>query len=975
VAVRRYNPKDIEPKWQKYWEEQKLYQVDESADKPKYYALEFFPYPSGVTMHVGHVRNYVISDTNARYKRMQNFNVLHPMGWDAFGLPAENYAIKHNVPPRKSTDDNIAVFKRQLSQVGLSYDWSREIDSSSPEYYRWTQWLFLKFHEKGLAYKAEAPVNWCPQDKTVLANEQVIKADGKNVCERCGSEVEKRQLSQWMLKITEYADRLLSDLDDLDWPESIKTMQRNWIGKSRGAEIWFGVVPKTDEPADVKAQIIVFTTRPDTLFGATFMVMAPEHPLVPKLTTAEQKAEVERYVKQSQAKSDVERQQTDREKTGVFTGAYAINPVNDQKIPIWIADYVLMGYGTGAIMAVPAHDERDYEFAKKFDLPVIQTFMPIENDSKNPPKNGYDEIERETVIVHLRDKSTGKYALLDWHGSLEGITTAIMGGIDKGQTAQQAALAEINEEAGISNARIVKELRWITGARYCASHKQQNRKAITTVLLAEVGNLDLQGQITKAETDLHTLVWVNENDVMDRLVPDHQKFVWGQLHNETALTGEGQMMNSRQYNGMSTSEARDKIVTDLVAQGVATEKVNYRMRDWLISRQRYWGAPIPILYCQKCGTVPVPEDQLPVELPPLESYEPSDDGRSPLARVPEFVHARCPQCDGSAERETDTMDTFVDSSWYFLRFTDPHNTDLPFDKDKADYWMPVDSYVGGAEHAVAHLLFARFWMKFLYDQGMVKSPEPFKRLRNQGMIGGADGRKMGKRYGNVVTPDDLIEQGYGADALRLFELFIAPFDQGTPWSTTGVPGTYRFLQRVWVLVQELLENETDKSGGSEALLAVTHRTIKKVSQDMEDFSLNTAVAAMMEMVNELYKLKAEHGFTDRGAWQTALTALTQLLAPFAPHISEELWQQLGHEGSVHLSSWPVHDEKYLVEDKITIVVQVNGKVRANLQLPADATEETIVNAAKADPNAANYLRNKEIRKTIYVPHKLINFVI
>lgn len=825
--MKRYNPKDIEPKWQKQWEADGIYRASEDSAKPKKYILEYFPYPSGAAMHVGHVRNYTIGDAVSRFNRMQGYNVLHPMGWDAFGLPAENYAIKSGVSPRKAVDENTAKFKRQLMQMGFSYDWSREIDSTDPKYYKWTQWFFLLMFKRGLAYQQESLQWWCPVDKTVLANEQVEA--GK--CWRCGSEVEKKSLKQWFFKITDYADRLIEGLEDLDWSEGIKAMQRNWLARSRGAEVKFKVEGE-------KSKVIeVFTTRPDTLFGATFMVLAPEHPLVSKLTVESEKSKVESYVKAAEAKSDIERQETDREKTGVFTGSYAINPVNDKKIPIWIADYVLAGYGTGAIMAVPAHDERDWEFAQKFDLAIVEVI--------EKPK-GFD----------------GCYS------------------------------------------------------------------------------------------------------------------------------GEGIMVNSGGYNGNLSQEAREKIVQDLVKQTVAEEKVNYKIRDWLISRQRYWGAPIPIIHCPKHGAVPVPEDQLPVVLPELKSFEPSGDGRSPLANVPEFVNTTCPKCGGPAERETDTMDGFACSSWYFLRFADAHNNKEAFAKSKAEFWLPVDDYIGGAEHAVMHLLYARFWTKVMYDEGLVSFEEPFKTLRNQGMILAPDGQKMSKSKGNTIEPDSIIDQGYGADSIRIMELFIGPWNQSANWSVEGMGGSFRFLQRVWTIVQEHLDEVQSppvrqaqglrkskvQSPKNTELQRAVHRTVKRVTEDLHELGFNTAIAAQMELVNELYKTKTK---TPLGSaeWQVVLATVTQLLAPFAPHIAEELWQQLGQKNSVHTSQWPEWDNALLSSDTVNIVVQVNGKLRANVAVSTNADEAAVIAAAQSDTKVASYLADQQIKKTIYVPGKLINFVI
>ncbi len=814
--MKRYNPKEIEPKWQKKWETDGIYKADQDSSKPKRYVLEYFPYPSGAAMHVGHVRNYTIGDAVARFSRMRGNNVLHPMGWDAFGLPAENYAIKNNISPQQAILENTTKFKQQLTQMGFSYDWSREINSSDPSYYKWTQWFFILLFERGLAYQKDSLQWWCDTDQTVLANEQVEA--GK--CWRCGNEVIKKPLKQWFFKITDYADRLIDDLEDLDWTESIKSMQRNWIGKSKGAEIDFVI-------DGYKEKLRVFTTRPDTLFGATFMVMAPEHPLVKKITSEDQNKSVEKYIKQAQAKSDIERQETDREKTGVFTGSYAINPVNNEKIPIWIADYVLFGYGTGAIMAVPAHDERDCEFAKKYDIEVIEVV------SKPKGFNG-------------------------------------------------------------------------------------------------------------------------------------------------CFGGEGVLVNSGKYNGTSSSDARESIVADLAKQKLGEEKVNYKIRDWLISRQRYWGAPIPIIHCEKCGVVPVPKDQLPVVLPEVKSYQPTGEGNSVLASVPDWVNVECPKCAGPAKRETDTMDGFACSSWYFLRFADPNNDKEAFDSGKAKYWLPVDDYIGGAEHAVMHLLYARMWTKVMYDAGLIEFNEPFKALRNQGMILAPDGRKMSKSWGNVIAPDELIDKGYGADSIRVMELFIGPWNQEANWSIEGMGGCFRFLQRVWTLTQEFIESEPaeqNKNNNSDEILTATHKAIKKVSSDLHDMGFNTAIAALMEFTNELYKIKAKDGFIETKSWKFSLTTMVQLLAPFAPHIAEELWSELGAKDSVHLSGWPVHEESYLLSNTVNVVIQINGKVRGNIELPKGSNEEAVTKEANKNEKVAKYISDNSVKKSIYIQDKLLNLVI
>lgn len=960
--MRRYNPTEIEPKWQKKWQEDKTFHVEIDKTKPKKYIIDMFPYPSGAAMHVGHVRNFTISDVLSQYHRQKGYNVMHTMGWDTFGLPAENYAIKTGTPPAETTKVNIANFKNQLNMLGMSYDWSREVNTSDPEYYRWTQWVFTKLFERGLAYQAERAQWWCETDQTVLANEQVEAGN----CWRCGNPVVKKNLKQWFFKITDYADPLLEGIDDLDWPNKIKTMQRNWIGKSKGAEVKFAV-DGTDEV------ITVFTTRPDTLFGATFMVLAPEHELVASITSDEQRAAVNDYVKAASKKSEIERQEN-KQKTGVATGAYAINPVNGEKIPVWIADYVLTGYGTGAIMAVPGHDERDNEFAKKFDLPITQVVMPGEDDSFNPPKPGLETVERDTVIVHLRDKSTGKFALLNWHESLEGITTAIMGGIESGQTPEEAALMEIKEEASIGNAKIIAKSQWLTSASYCASHKNQNRKAIATTLLAEVDDLSQQGEIDTKEQKLHTLVWVDENKVRDTLTPNHQKQVWDSLWDDAVYSGEGELINSGAFDGTSSAEAREAIVAHLAREDKASEKTNYKMRDWLISRQRYWGAPIPIIHCEKDGAVAVPDDQLPVRLPDVDSFAPSGKG-SVLAGVEDWVNTTCPTCGGPAKRETDTMDGYACSSWYFLRYIDPKNDKQAWDPKKANYWLPVDFYCGG-DHAVSHLLYTRFWFHVFADMGLIESTrkEPVGKLVYNGYILAEDGNKMSKSKGNVVNPDDLVKQGYGADSVRLFEMFIAPYEQNTNWNTNGVPGTYRFLQRFWNLVQEF-ESVDHDAMENPAVLRVAHQAIKSVSSDLDRLSFNTAVAALMEAVNALYKLKAENNFTGSISWQFALESITQLLAPFAPHISEEVWSSFGHTDSVHIAHWPVHDEAKLVTDTITLAIQVNGKVRAEIEVPKDASKEAIESQALSHERIQEFVGAKKPTRVIVVPGRLVNIVV
>ena len=821
--LEKYNFSEIETKWQKKWEETKAFKVVEDPDKEKYYVLEMFPYPSG-KLHMGHVRNYSIGDVIARFKKMKGYNVLHPMGYDAFGLPAENAAIKHNVEPAEWTWSNIEEMNRQLREMGLSYDWDREVATAHPKYYKWMQWIFIQFYKKGLAYKKENPVNWCPSCQTVLANEQVV--DG--ACERCGTLVGKKNLSQWYFKITDYAERLLDNLDILEgWPNKVKIMQRNWIGKSHGAEVEFKIQDRDET-------LTVFTTRVDTIFGTTFMVLAPEYPTVLDMVEGtEYEAPVKEYIDRCAHMNEIERTSTTNEKTGVFIGQYAVNPFTGKPMPIYISDYVLMGYGTGAVMGVPAHDQRDFEFAKKFDLEIIPVIDP-----ENP------------------------------------------------------------------------------------------------------------------EIDLNNL--------------------------QEAFAAEGKVINSGEFNGLDNVDAIQKVAEAAEARGIGKKTINYRLRDWLISRQRYWGTPIPMIHCDACGWVPEKEENLPVMLP--TDVEFTGKGESPLATSKTFIDTVCPVCGKPAKRELDTMDTFLDSSWYFLRYCDARNDEAVFDKDKVDYWMNVDQYIGGVEHAIMHLMYARFFQMALYDLGLVKDEEPFKNLLTQGMVI-KDGAKMSKSLGNVVSPAEIIEK-YGADTARLFILFAAPPERELDWSDKGVEGSFRFINRVYRAVYEYKEKYANGASDSYEIKTEADKNmsywmnyaIKKVTDDVgERFNFNTAISTIMEMVNEMYRYK--EGEVNEALYGEVIKNLIIMLAPFVPHVTEEMWDHLGYEGSVHEQSWPSYDESALVKETVEIVVQINGKIKEKINIPGDLSREEMEKIAMEDEKVKGLTEGKNVVKVIAVPNKLLNIVV
>jgi len=800
-----YQFHEIEKKWQKIWDDENTFRAENDTTKPKFYGLVEFPYPSGHGLHVGHPRSYTALDIVARKRRLEGYNVLYPIGWDAFGLPTENFAIANKIHPKKVTADNVANFKRQLKSIGFSFDWTREINTTDAAYYKWTQWIFLQLFKKGLAYKQEMPINFCTSCKVGLANEEVVNG----VCERCGSEVVRRNKSQWMLRITEYAQRLIDDLDGLDYIEKVKTQQKNWIGRSEGAEVEFKLAGTDDT-------LTVYTTRPDTLFGATYMVLSPEHPY---LDTHKDKianyAEAVAYRENAAKKSEFERTELAKEKTGVrLDGLAAINPVNGKEIPIFISDYVLMSYGTGAIMAVPAHDDRDWDFAKKFDLPIIEV-------------------------------------------------------VAGGEDVQKAAYTD---------------------------------------------------------------------------------------------TDSGKMVNSGFLDGMEVKEAINAIRDYLEEKGIGHKKVNYKLRDWVFSRQRYWGEPIPLVHCDKCGWVALPESELPLTLPEVDNYEPTDNGESPLSKIDEWVNTTCPNCGGHAVRETDTMPQWAGSSWYFLRYIDPFCDDAPASKEAINYWMPVDWYNGGMEHTTLHLLYSRFWHKFLYDIGVVNTPEPYQRRTSHGMILGENNEKMSKSRGNVVNPDDIVND-FGADTFRTYEMFIGAFDQATPWSMNGVKGCYRFMERVWNL-QDIM---TDEEGYSKDMESTMHKTVKKVTEDIERMKFNTAIAALMALINDFYK----KGSITRGELRTFLL----LLNPTAPHLTEEMWENAGFGGRLHAASWPTYDEAKTIDESVEVVLQVNGKLRDKIMVAAGLSKEDMEKAVLADAKVQALLEGKQIVKTVCVPNKLVNFVV
>ncbi|MBN1484667.1 MAG: leucine--tRNA ligase [Chloroflexia bacterium] len=919
----RYEPQAIESKWQQRWEESGLYRTVEDPGRPKWYFLTMLPYPSG-DLHLGHWYAMAPSDARARHLRMQGYNVFFPIGFDAFGLPAENAAIKRGIHPREWTYSNIERMREQLRSMGAMWAWDREAISSDPAYYRWTQWFFLQFYKRGLAYRQHSPVDFCPQCNTTLAREQVWGEDRH--CERCGTPVIKKELAQWFFRITDYAEELL-DFSSIDWPERVKLMQTNWIGRSEGANVTFR--------SDQGDEIVVFTTRPDTLWGATFMVLAPEHPLVDKLTQPEQRQAVQEYQHQAARQSEIERLAVDKEKTGVFIGSYAINPVNNAPVPIWIADYVLMGYGTGAIMAVPAHDERDFAFALRFGLPILPVIARPDGRAKSfvPP-----ETMEEGFVQAL------KLAGIPYEQDLGGLYVTL--------TAEQVeaylALAQEHLRPGCWNE--------VVGSGWAFVFEQD---------ILYLDSLAGEREILERCQALEPAVG-DKRTVMDML--------WDCQFYRDILYHDAysRMIFSGPLSGTPGDQAVRRTIDWLAERDRGEFAVNYRLRDWLISRQRYWGAPIPIVYCPDCGIVPVPEEELPVRLPQDVDFLPT--GESPLKLHEGFRHTSCPQCGRPAERETDTMDTFVCSSWYQYRYLSPHDEQAPFDPEVGRYWLPVDQYTGGVEHATMHLIYTRFFTKVMRDMGLVWFDEPMQRLFNQGLILGEDGEKMSKSRGNVVAPDDLVEQ-YGADTVRCFLMFIGPWDEGGPWNSQGIEGVHRFLNRVWTVTTE----RPERADGSphldeQGLRRLTHRTIQIVSDDIAGFCFNTMLARLMELTNALMKLHRTP-LWGSPAWHEAIEALVLMLAPLAPHLSEEMWSRLGRPYSVHDASWPAYDPALAALQEVEIAVQINGKVRAQLVIPTDLPDEQVRQQVLALDKVQQYLQGLQIVRVIVVPNRLVNIVV
>ncbi len=960
--MRGYDHRKIEKKWQKVWDKNHLYKTrDFVKGKENLYLLVEFPYPSG-NLHVGHWYAFAVPDILARAMRMQGKNVLYPIGFDAFGLPAENAAIKNKINPRVWTLKNIEFMKKQIRSMGTSFDWSREVVTCDPAYYKWTQWLFLQFFKKGLVYRKETAVNWCPSCKTVLANEQVVL--GK--CERCGTEVVQRQMLQWNIKITDYADRLIDDLDALDWPEQIKESQRNWIGRSEGAEIDF--VMKSEKGGVSNDIVTVFTTRADTLYGATYLVLAPEHPWIQEVKRQKAKGksviqnweEVEKYIEGAKKKTDLERQTDQKDKTGIeLKGVKAINPATGKEIPVYVADYVLGHYGTGAVMGVPAHDDRDGVFAKKYGITITEVIEPliIKETGLDAVHTDKSYTERNSVLAYVKHWSEDKYLAVTYKPS--NVNECVSGGIEEGEDAIAAGKREIREETGYRNARFVRELGGAIHGKYFSVEGKQNRSVHFTPLLFQLED-DSQEEVAEHERSRHDVSWLSK-DAMDRFINrDDIRIGWKRIHHiSTTYTGEGILVNSGEFSGLMSDEALPKII-----ERFGRRKTTYKLRDWIVSRQRYWGVPIPIVHCPTCGPVAVQDKDLPVKLPEVKDYLPEGSGKSPLAKATKWVNVKCPSCGGKAERETDTLDTFVDSSWYFMRYTDPKNKKKFADAKKLAAWMPVDLYSGGAEHTTMHVLYSRFWQKAMSDLGFLKDKEPYTRRMNRSLIMGPDGQKMSKSKGNVIDPDEVVAK-LGSDTVRMYLAFIGPYNEVSsyPWNPDGVVGVRRFLERLWRCRDFVNPDIRDlRNPDMERLL---HKTIKKVGEDIAALKFNTAISQLMILLNAIEKEKN----IGKNQWETFL----KILAPFAPHMAEDLWAASGKKKSIHKELWPTFDQALLKESIVTIAIQINGKTRGETSVAANADKVAVERAAKEAVKAR--LEDKKILRTIVVPGRLVNFVV
>ncbi len=939
-----YNFKEIESKWQKYWEVNNTFKVNNGGKNQKYYILIEFPYPSGSGLHVGHVRSYTALDSLARKRRLEGYNVLFPMGWDAFGLPAENYAIANKIHPREAVKENIEVFKGQCKNLGLSFDWDREVATTDPEYVKWTQWQFLKFYEHNLAYKDKKSINWCVSCKIGLSNEEVEHGN----CERCGGEVVKKEKEQWMLKMKDYSEKLIEGLNDTEFIERVKTAQVNWIGKSTGAEIDF-------EIEGVSEKLKIYTTRPDTIYGVTFMVIAPEHPIIDSLKSKIKNiGAITEYKNKASKKSELERLELNKEKTGVkLEGVNAINPLNNKKIEIWISDYVMMGYGTGAIMAVPAHDDRDFEFANKYNIPIVPVIERITGEKRD------NEKYKKSIVAVVYDKESDKYLTINWKD--KGGRLFVGGSIEENEDVIECAKREISEETGYTDLKYIR-LTFPINHHYYAFNKNKAFEIDATGVYFELlSDKKVDRNLDEDEKEVFNVEWVSK-DVIEREVNDElHKTVYENTLNPSAYIGDGKMINSDILNGITNKEeAISKIIGYLEEKGLGKKQTNYRLQDWVFSRQRFWGEPIPMIYCDKCGWVPVPETELPVLLPDVTSYEPTENGESPLANIPEWYNVSCPKCGIDAKRETDTMPNWAGSSWYWLRYMDPNNNKEFVSKEALEYWGKVDWYNGGMEHATRHLLYARFWHRFLYDIGLVPTKEPFNKRTAHGMILGENNEKMSKSKGNVVNPDNIVEE-LGADSLRTYEMFIGDYEKEAAWNTNGLKGSKRFLDRIWRL-QEKVNNNSGYS--NEALV---HKTIKKVTLDIENMKYNTAVAALMILCNEYEAMES--------ITKDDLRILLLLLNPIAPHITEEINENQKLGEALCLSSWPSYDELKTIDEFYEMIVQVNGKVRGKIEVDTSLTKEQMEDIAIKHENVIKHIEGKEIIKIITVPEKLVNIVV